>query len=52
MNHKELLDAYRSGTLTIAEVEQKLQAFKRTTAKRPLSEARKVCGCFRKCFRR
>ncbi|XYJ23386.1 condensation domain-containing protein [Bacillus velezensis] len=50
MNHKELLDAYRSGTLTIAEVEQKLQAFKRTTAKRPLSEGQKGLWMLQKMF--
>ncbi|MEQ7681104.1 non-ribosomal peptide synthetase [Bacillus ayatagriensis] len=50
MNHKELLDAYRSGTLTIAEVEQKLQPFKRTTAKRPLSEGQKGLWMLQKMF--
>ncbi|MBT2575227.1 amino acid adenylation domain-containing protein [Bacillus sp. ISL-51] len=50
MNHKELLDAYRSGILTIAEVERQLNAFKRTSAKRPLSEGQKGLWMLQKMF--
>lgn len=40
MNHKELLDAFRSGELTISEVEKQLQGMKRQL-KSPLSEGQK-----------
>lgn len=40
MNHKEILDAFRSGELTISEVEQHLQGMKRQF-KSPLSEGQK-----------
>ncbi|CAM2145834.1 Polyketide synthase PksN [Paraburkholderia tropica] len=40
MNHKEILDAYRSGELTITEVEEHLQSMKRQLNS-PLSEGQK-----------
>lgn len=40
MNHKEILDAYRSGELSITEVEEHLQGMKRQL-KSPLSEGQK-----------
>ncbi|MEC0624075.1 amino acid adenylation domain-containing protein [Bacillus spizizenii] len=40
MNHKEILDAFRSGELTITEVEEHLQGKKRQL-KSPLSEGQK-----------
>lgn len=40
MNHKEILDAFRSGELTISEVEEHLQGKKRQL-KSPLSEGQK-----------
>lgn len=40
MNHKEILDAFRSGELTITEVEEHLQGMKRQF-KSPLSEGQK-----------
>ncbi|MCY8818751.1 condensation domain-containing protein [Bacillus atrophaeus] len=41
MNHKDILDAYRSGELTITEVEEQLQGIKRQSSKGPLSEGQK-----------
>lgn len=49
MNHKEILDAFRSGELTISEVEEHLKGMKRQL-KSPLSEGQKGCGCFKKCL--
>lgn len=46
MNHKEILDAYRSGELTITEVEEHLQSMKRQLNS-PLSEGQKGYGCFK-----
>lgn len=40
MNHKEILDAFRSGELTISEVEEHLKGMKRQL-KSPLSEGQK-----------
>ncbi|TCS93645.1 non-ribosomal peptide synthetase [Hazenella coriacea] len=41
MNHKDILDAYKSGEITIGEVEEKLREMKQSSFKKPLSEGQK-----------
>lgn len=50
MNHKDILDAYRSGELTITEVEEQLQGIKRQSSKGPLSEGQKGLWMLQKCL--